>query len=168
MAFFFAKQRHVDITVVRRDSAFTYCFLTDHNNGIIYELIAELRQAQSFVHFGKISEKFFVPFEKISQSNAPTKECIVFFSKSLNLPRDTNSDEYEYSIGQVITKYIFRWVGNLVSSFDIGPDRTRVGIVVYSDVPRLAVALQDHSTKDDLLVAVRNIEYLTGTQGFCK
>ena len=51
---------------------------------------------------------------------------------------------------------------DLVQTFDIAADRTRVGIVVYSDEPKLSIGLNDHETKDDLIAALQNIEYLRG------
>ena len=54
------------------------------------------------------------------------------------------------------------WVSNLVQTFDIGPDRTRVGIVVYSDEPKLPIAMNDYTNKEDLVAAVQKLEYLEG------
>lgn len=50
----------------------------------------------------------------------------------------------------------------MVKTFDIGPDRTRVGIVVYSDEPKLSIALGDYGNRKDLVRAVKNISYLEG------
>ena len=56
----------------------------------------------------------------------------------------------------------FRWVANLMETFDIGPDRTRAGVVVYSDEPVLSIALGDYENRKDLVRAVQNISYLEG------
>ena len=62
-----------------------------------------------------------------------------------------------------LTILLFRWVSDLVTTFDVGPDRTHVGVVVYSDDPVLAIALDAHTNKEDLLHAVANIKYKKGS-----
>jgi len=56
-------------------------------------------------------------------------------------------------------------VSDLVQSFDIGFERTRVGVVVYSDLPQMAISLGDYADKQSLLAGVGNITYLQGE--FC-
>lgn len=48
------------------------------------------------------------------------------------------------------------------SAFDIGPEKTTVGVSTFSDDFRLVFNLNDFTTKEDILGAVDNVPYLRG------
>lgn len=50
----------------------------------------------------------------------------------------------------------------IVSAFDIGPEKTTVGVFTFSDDFRLVFNLNDFTTKEDILGAVDNVPYLRG------
>uniref|UniRef100_A0A667XRH9 VWFA domain-containing protein n=1 Tax=Myripristis murdjan TaxID=586833 RepID=A0A667XRH9_9TELE len=66
------------------------------------------------------------------------------------------------SVGKENFEKIRQWVANLVESFDIGPDKTRVAVVRYSDRPTIEFNLGRHKTLEDVKRAARNIRYLGG------
>ena len=45
----------------------------------------------------------------------------------------------------------------MVSTFDIGQDQTRVGVVVFSDKPTMAISLNEFDEKESLLEAIQNL-----------
>lgn len=57
---------------------------------------------------------------------------------------------------------IRQWVANLVDSFDVSPDKTRVAVVRYSDRPTIEFNLSRYRTLEDVKRAARNIRYLGG------
>ena len=59
------------------------------------------------------------------------------------------------SIGQEDFNKIKNWTSNLISTFDIGRSATRVGIILYSDKPKLVIALDNFFHKPELINAVK-------------
>jgi hypothetical protein len=49
-----------------------------------------------------------------------------------------------------------QWIGKLVDTFDIEEDGggTRVGVVIYSDAPRMEISLGNGLSKQDLIKAI--------------
>uniref|UniRef100_A0A3P8ZWY6 VWFA domain-containing protein n=1 Tax=Esox lucius TaxID=8010 RepID=A0A3P8ZWY6_ESOLU len=66
------------------------------------------------------------------------------------------------SVGKENFEKIRQWVSNLVESFDVGPDKTRVAVVRYSDRPTTEFNLGRYRTMDEVKRAARNIRYLGG------
>uniref|UniRef100_H2Y642 VWFA domain-containing protein n=1 Tax=Ciona savignyi TaxID=51511 RepID=H2Y642_CIOSA len=66
------------------------------------------------------------------------------------------------SVGDRDFGRVRKWVSDLVATFDIGPDRTQVGVVVYAGNPKMAIALNQYSDRDSLVAAVQNIAYIRG------
>ncbi|KAK0416294.1 hypothetical protein QR680_012402 [Steinernema hermaphroditum] len=67
------------------------------------------------------------------------------------------------SIGSLIFQSdVLRFVSEFVELFDVGPDRTRVGVVQYSDRIRHEFDLNEFSDLASLKKAIGSIEYLTG------
>uniref|UniRef100_A0A3Q3AS66 VWFA domain-containing protein n=1 Tax=Kryptolebias marmoratus TaxID=37003 RepID=A0A3Q3AS66_KRYMA len=66
------------------------------------------------------------------------------------------------SVGKENFEKIRQWVANLVDSFDVAPDKTRVAVVRYSDRPTTEFTLGRHRTLEDVKQAARNIRYLGG------
>ena len=52
---------------------------------------------------------------------------------------------------------------NLIETFDISADGTRVGVIVYSDEPKLEIALNNYFDKTELLDAIQ--EWLKSRPG---
>ena len=57
---------------------------------------------------------------------------------------------------------IRQWVANLVESFDVGEERTRVAVVRYSDRPTLEFNLARHKSLEEVKRAAANIRYIGG------
>lgn len=66
------------------------------------------------------------------------------------------------SVGKENFEKIRQWVSNLVESFDVAPDKTRVAVVRYSDRPTTEFNLGQHKTLEDVKRAASNIRYLGG------
>lgn len=66
------------------------------------------------------------------------------------------------SIGKENFEKIRKWVSNLVESFDVAPDKTRVAVVLYSDRPTTEFNLGRHKTLEEVKQAASNIRYLSG------
>uniref|UniRef100_A0A8D0CFC3 Collagen alpha-1(XII) chain n=2 Tax=Salvator merianae TaxID=96440 RepID=A0A8D0CFC3_SALMN len=67
-----------------------------------------------------------------------------------------------WSVGRNNFKYILDFIVTLVSAFDIGEDRTRVGIVQYSSDTRTEFNLNQYFKKKDLIEAIKRIPYKGG------
>lgn len=67
-----------------------------------------------------------------------------------------------WSIGRLNFRLVRMFLENLVGAFDIGIDKTRVGLAQYSGDPRIEWHLNSFSTKDAVLDAVRNLPYKGG------
>ncbi|XP_039202568.1 collagen alpha-1(XII) chain isoform X3 [Crotalus tigris] len=67
-----------------------------------------------------------------------------------------------WSVGRNNFKYILDFIVTLVSAFDIGEDKTRVGIVQYSTDTRTEFNLNQYFRKKDLVEAIRRIPYKGG------
>ncbi|XP_059913867.1 vWFA and Collagen domain-containing protein [Gadus macrocephalus] len=56
-----------------------------------------------------------------------------------------------------------RWLVNITNSFDISSHHTQVGLVQYSDTPRLEIPLGKHLSNQELVAAIEDIGYLGGS-----
>lgn len=63
----------------------------------------------------------------------------------------------EYWKIQLQTGSIF--LENLVTAFDVGSEKTRIGLAQYSGDPRIEWHLNAFNTKDEVIDAVRNLPY---------
>lgn len=66
------------------------------------------------------------------------------------------------SVGKENFEKVRQWVANLVDSFDVAPDKTRVAVVRYSDRPTTEFSLGRYGTPEEVKQAARNIRYLGG------
>ncbi|XP_025078043.1 collagen alpha-1(XXII) chain-like [Pomacea canaliculata] len=59
---------------------------------------------------------------------------------------------------------MLQFVRNVIDIYDIGADRTRVGIITFSDKPRTVFGLEAHVQKEELLKAVnsKSVKYEPG------
>ncbi|RLW13007.1 hypothetical protein DV515_00000503 [Chloebia gouldiae] len=67
-----------------------------------------------------------------------------------------------WSIGRFNFRLVRLFLENLVSAFNVGSDKTRVGLAQYSGDPRIEWHLNAYGTKDAVLDAVRNLPYKGG------
>ncbi|XP_056421865.1 collagen alpha-1(XII) chain isoform X3 [Hyla sarda] len=67
-----------------------------------------------------------------------------------------------WSVGRANFKYILDFMSSLVSAFDIGEEKTRVGVVQYSSDTRTEFNLNKYLNKKDLLAAIKRIPYKGG------
>ncbi|KAG7253754.1 hypothetical protein CRUP_011128 [Coryphaenoides rupestris] len=66
------------------------------------------------------------------------------------------------SVGKENFEKIRKWVANMVESFDVGAEKTRVAVVRYSDRPTLEFNLGRHKTLAEVQRAAGNIRYIGG------
>lgn len=67
-----------------------------------------------------------------------------------------------WSVGRNNFKYILDFIAALVSAFDIGEEKTRVGVVQYSSDTRTEFNLNQYYQQEDLLAAIKRIPYKGG------
>ncbi|MED6266025.1 hypothetical protein CHARACLAT_031379, partial [Characodon lateralis] len=67
-----------------------------------------------------------------------------------------------WSIGRINFRLVRMFLENLVNAFDIGIDKTRIGLAQYSGDPRIEWYLNTYSTKDAVIDAVKNLPYKGG------
>ncbi|XP_008944208.1 PREDICTED: collagen alpha-1(XXII) chain-like, partial [Merops nubicus] len=66
------------------------------------------------------------------------------------------------SVGKEDFEKVRQWVSNLVETFEIGPEKTRVGVVRYSDRPTTEFHLGKYRTREEIKDAARKIHYYGG------
>jgi len=64
------------------------------------------------------------------------------------------------SIGTANFLKVKQFVKDVINAFDIGFDKTRVGVIQYSDSVQLIFDLNKYSNKADMLAAVDRIVYI--------
>ncbi|XP_068137600.1 collagen alpha-1(XII) chain isoform X2 [Hyperolius riggenbachi] len=67
-----------------------------------------------------------------------------------------------WSVGRTNFKFILDFMASLVSAFDIGQDKTRVGVVQYSSDTRTEFNMNRYLKRADLLSAIKRIPYKGG------
>lgn len=67
-----------------------------------------------------------------------------------------------WSVGRNNFKYILDFIAALVSAFDIGEEKTRVGVVQYSSDTRTEFNLNQYYQQEELLAAIKKIPYKGG------
>lgn len=67
-----------------------------------------------------------------------------------------------WSVGRENFKHIRSFIGAMAGAFDIGSDKTRVGIVQYSSDPRTEFSLTRYNRRGDLLNAISTLPYKGG------
>ncbi|XP_043544622.1 collagen alpha-1(XIV) chain isoform X1 [Chiloscyllium plagiosum] len=67
-----------------------------------------------------------------------------------------------WSIGRLNFRLVRLFLENLVSAFNVDSDKTRIGLAQYSGDPRIEWHLNQHSTKEAVLDAARNLPYKGG------
>uniref|UniRef100_A0A671S021 Collagen alpha-1(XXI) chain n=1 Tax=Sinocyclocheilus anshuiensis TaxID=1608454 RepID=A0A671S021_9TELE len=67
-----------------------------------------------------------------------------------------------WSVGSDDFETAKRWLISVTSGFDVSSHYSQVGVVQYSDTPRLEIPLGLHKTTQDLIKAIEHISYLGG------
>uniref|UniRef100_A0AAQ5X2B4 Collagen, type XIV, alpha 1a n=1 Tax=Amphiprion ocellaris TaxID=80972 RepID=A0AAQ5X2B4_AMPOC len=67
-----------------------------------------------------------------------------------------------WSIGRINFRLVRMFLENLVNAFDVGFDKTRIGLAQYSGDPRIEWHLNTFTTKDAVIDAVKNLPYKGG------
>ncbi|XP_036948671.1 collagen alpha-1(XIV) chain isoform X7 [Acanthopagrus latus] len=67
-----------------------------------------------------------------------------------------------WSIGRINFRLVRTFLENLVRAFNVGSDKTRIGLAQYSGDPRIEWHLNAHSTKEAVIDAVKNLPYKGG------
>uniref|UniRef100_A0A672ZDR0 Collagen, type XIV, alpha 1a n=1 Tax=Sphaeramia orbicularis TaxID=375764 RepID=A0A672ZDR0_9TELE len=67
-----------------------------------------------------------------------------------------------WSIGRLNFRLVRMFLENLVDAFDVGIDKTRIGLAQYSGDPRIEWHLNAFTTKDAVIDAVKNLPYKGG------
>ncbi|XP_016117803.1 collagen alpha-1(XXI) chain-like [Sinocyclocheilus grahami] len=67
-----------------------------------------------------------------------------------------------WSVGSDDFETAKRWLISVTSGFDVSAHYSQVGVVQYSDIPRLEIPLGLHKTTQDLIKAIEDISYLGG------
>ncbi|XP_016107026.1 collagen alpha-1(XXI) chain [Sinocyclocheilus grahami] len=67
-----------------------------------------------------------------------------------------------WSVGSDDFETAKRWLVNVTSGLDVSSHYSQVGVVQYSDTPRLEIPLGLHKTTQDLIKAIEDISYLGG------
>lgn len=79
-----------------------------------------------------------------------------------------------WSVGRENFRHIRSFIGALAGAFDIGADKTRVGVVQYSTDTRTEFPLTRYTRRGDLLQAISSLPYKGGNTmtgkvwGFCQ
>uniref|UniRef100_A0A8C7ZVZ7 Collagen alpha-1(XIV) chain n=1 Tax=Oryzias sinensis TaxID=183150 RepID=A0A8C7ZVZ7_9TELE len=66
------------------------------------------------------------------------------------------------NIGRVNFRLVRMFLENLVDAFDVGIDKTRIGLAQYSGDPRIEWHLNTYHTKDAVIDAIKNMPYKGG------
>ncbi|XP_043111994.1 collagen alpha-3(VI) chain [Puntigrus tetrazona] len=66
------------------------------------------------------------------------------------------------SIKQENFQEIREFLSSLVESFDVAPDKIRIGLVQYSDTPHTEFSLNTFQNKQEILSYIQNLQYKTG------
>uniref|UniRef100_A0A8C5QGW3 VWFA domain-containing protein n=1 Tax=Leptobrachium leishanense TaxID=445787 RepID=A0A8C5QGW3_9ANUR len=94
---------------------------------------------------------------KKKKKKLPARHCCKNVHYDLIFLLDTSS-----SVGKEDFEKVRQWVANLVDTFEIEPDKTRVGVVRYSGKPSTEFDLGRYQSLDEVKNAARNIKYYGG------
>ncbi|XP_078254553.1 collagen alpha-1(XIV) chain-like [Rhinoraja longicauda] len=94
--------------------------------------------------------------------NTSTDEGSQFMCKSPAIADIVVLVDGSWSIGRLNFRLVRLFLENLVGAFNVDSDKTRIGLAQYSGDPRVEWNLNQHSTKEAVLDAVRNLPYKGG------
>ncbi|PKU35125.1 collagen alpha-1 chain [Limosa lapponica baueri] len=97
-----------------------------------------------------------------TNASKPAPEGSLFTCKTPAIADIVILVDGSWSIGRFNFRLVRLFLENLVSAFNVGSDKTRVGLAQYSGDPRIEWHLNAYGTKDAVLDAVRNLPYKGG------
>ncbi|XP_047675468.1 collagen alpha-1(XIV) chain-like isoform X2 [Tachysurus fulvidraco] len=89
-------------------------------------------------------------------------EDILFTCKTPSIADIVILVDGSWSIGRFNFRLVRSFLENLVTAFSISLDQTRIGLAQYSGDPRIEWHLNTHSTKEEVINAVKNLPYKGG------
>uniref|UniRef100_UPI00398F45FB collagen alpha-1(XII) chain-like n=1 Tax=Pristiophorus japonicus TaxID=55135 RepID=UPI00398F45FB len=124
----------------------------------VVTLIAFDRSSESVPVYGQLtSQSGRIPTKRPKKIEDPSQKCSASVVADLVLLVDGS-----WSVGRANFKRIREFIYSLVSAFEIGDDKTKVGIVQYSSDTRTEFELNRYNQKQDLLNAITNLPYKGG------
>nr|XP_021484130.1 collagen alpha-1(XII) chain [Meriones unguiculatus] len=136
---------------------------------LLSDLIPEIQYVVTITSYDEVEESVPVIGQLTIQTGGPTKpgekkpgkteiqKCSVSAWTDLVFLVDGS-----WSVGRNNFKYILDFIVALVSAFDIGEEKTRVGVVQYSSDTRTEFNLNQYYRREDLLAAIKKIPYKGG------
>ncbi|OWK64042.1 Collagen alpha-1(XIV) chain [Lonchura striata] len=97
-----------------------------------------------------------------TNASKPAPEGSLFTCKTPAIADIVILVDGSWSIGRFNFRLVRLFLENLVSAFNVGSEKTRVGLAQYSGDPRIEWHLNAYGTKDAVLDAVRNLPYKGG------
>ncbi|XP_075271744.1 collagen alpha-1(XIV) chain isoform X5 [Opisthocomus hoazin] len=97
-----------------------------------------------------------------TNTSKPAPEGSLFTCKTPAIADIVILVDGSWSIGRFNFRLVRLFLENLVSAFNVGSEKTRVGLAQYSGDPRIEWHLNAYGTKDAVLDAVRNLPYKGG------
>ncbi|XP_047015920.1 collagen alpha-1(XIV) chain isoform X3 [Ictalurus punctatus] len=102
-----------------------------------------------------------------SQTSEPQQGNEIFEENSFTCKTPAIADivilvDGSWSIGRFNFRLVRTFLESLVSAFSISSDQTRIGLAQYSGDPRIEWHLNTHSTKEEVINAVKNLPYKGG------
>ncbi|XP_076841877.1 collagen alpha-6(VI) chain [Brachyhypopomus gauderio] len=106
-----------------------------------------------------VTALFFIPYQaqKFAGTQLNTASCTQEAMADIVFLVDGSA-----SIGLSNFQQIRDFLSSLVSSFDIGPDKVRIGLVQFSDTPRTEFYLNTYEDKQNIVGYIRRLPYKTG------
>nr|XP_012997177.1 collagen alpha-1(XII) chain isoform X1 [Cavia porcellus] len=136
---------------------------------LLTDLIPEIEYVVTITSYDEVEESVPVIGQLTIQTGGPSKpgekkpgktelqKCSVSAWTDLVFLVDGS-----WSVGRNNFKYILDFIAALVSAFDIGEEKTRVGVVQYSSDTRTEFNLNQYYQRDELLAAIKKIPYKGG------
>uniref|UniRef100_A0A8C9D1D3 Collagen type XIV alpha 1 chain n=2 Tax=Panthera TaxID=9688 RepID=A0A8C9D1D3_PANLE len=93
---------------------------------------------------------------------SPPEEEVKFFCETPAIADIVILVDGSWSIGRFNFRLVRLFLENLVTAFNVGSEKTRIGLAQYSGDPRIEWHLNAFSTKDEVIEAVRNLPYKGG------
>uniref|UniRef100_A0A8C4N009 Collagen alpha-1(XIV) chain n=1 Tax=Equus asinus asinus TaxID=83772 RepID=A0A8C4N009_EQUAS len=100
--------------------------------------------------------------DKGNGSKPSSPEEVKFFCETPAIADIVILVDGSWSIGRFNFRLVRLFLENLVTAFDVGLEKTRIGLAQYSGDPRIEWHLNAFNTKDEVIEAVRNLPYKGG------
>uniref|UniRef100_A0A8C2XB03 Collagen type XIV alpha 1 chain n=1 Tax=Cyclopterus lumpus TaxID=8103 RepID=A0A8C2XB03_CYCLU len=138
--------------------AISFCFINKDN----------LKPADSTCAFIVFFTDYLFNMNKCGQFNINVSlTCLLLAADQFVCHTEAIADivilvDGSWSIGRLNFRLVRMFLENLVDAFDVGIDKTRIGLAQYSGDPRIEWHLNGFSTKDAVIDAVKNLPYKGG------